>query len=323
MTITPSARKWFFRKEPYLAIVIAILLFSPVIYWNSIHQWASFEFQSTRRFSASYHFYFHCFVGLLLLFLTHLGLWGLWKLIRKDIPAAKLVNENTVTFILVFTFLPLITFGVFSLTHRIRFNWIGPSLLSLLPWLALLISQSTLSKRLNFRNSWLITGSVLLVAYGALLYGLSFGFSENLNKKLFRKFIAWDAMTKDINALARSIQRDSSNAPIIIPLDLYNISSELIFYQNKLLANGIIQKAYPVIGRHVFGAESLMYRYWFSGKIPPKKTVILVSFNNDDFQLPTLNGQVIDETNLKFIWARSQGKGVKIKPMYYKIVKTI
>ena len=42
-------RKWLVTKEPYLALVLAILVFSPVIIWNAQNNWASFLFQSSRR----------------------------------------------------------------------------------------------------------------------------------------------------------------------------------------------------------------------------------------------------------------------------------
>ncbi|MBE9568456.1 MAG: glycosyltransferase family 39 protein, partial [Proteobacteria bacterium] len=40
--IDPKARRHLLRKEPYIAVVIAILVFSPVIYWNATNDWASF-----------------------------------------------------------------------------------------------------------------------------------------------------------------------------------------------------------------------------------------------------------------------------------------
>jgi len=41
-------RHWLARPGPYLALGIALLLFSPVLVWNARHEWISFVFQSTR-----------------------------------------------------------------------------------------------------------------------------------------------------------------------------------------------------------------------------------------------------------------------------------
>jgi dolichol-phosphate mannosyltransferase len=40
-----EGRKWLFRKEPYLALLLGLLIFSPVILWNARHDWVSFAFQ--------------------------------------------------------------------------------------------------------------------------------------------------------------------------------------------------------------------------------------------------------------------------------------
>jgi 4-amino-4-deoxy-L-arabinose transferase-like glycosyltransferase len=40
--------RWVSSPYPYLAIVIAILVFSPVLIWNYQHDWASFRFQAVR-----------------------------------------------------------------------------------------------------------------------------------------------------------------------------------------------------------------------------------------------------------------------------------
>src|SRR5262245_50643033 len=42
-------RKWLLRKEPYLAFLLSLVIFSPVILWNYQHQWVSFAFQFSRR----------------------------------------------------------------------------------------------------------------------------------------------------------------------------------------------------------------------------------------------------------------------------------
>jgi len=44
-------RRWLAHPGPYLALGIALLLFSPVLVWNARHEWISFAFQSTRGLS--------------------------------------------------------------------------------------------------------------------------------------------------------------------------------------------------------------------------------------------------------------------------------
>ena len=47
----PSRRHWLMRKEPWLALLVAFVLFSPVLYWNATHDWASFTYQLRQGFS--------------------------------------------------------------------------------------------------------------------------------------------------------------------------------------------------------------------------------------------------------------------------------
>lgn len=44
----PRLRMWFIRPEPYVAVLVAALLFSPVLVWNAGNEWASFAFQLGR-----------------------------------------------------------------------------------------------------------------------------------------------------------------------------------------------------------------------------------------------------------------------------------
>jgi 4-amino-4-deoxy-L-arabinose transferase-like glycosyltransferase len=46
--IVPSQRRWLLTPWPYLAGLLALAIFSPVLVWNAQHQWASFVYQSGR-----------------------------------------------------------------------------------------------------------------------------------------------------------------------------------------------------------------------------------------------------------------------------------
>lgn len=47
--IDRDARKWLVRPELYIAIVISLIIFSPVIIWNANHEWASFFISESRQ----------------------------------------------------------------------------------------------------------------------------------------------------------------------------------------------------------------------------------------------------------------------------------
>jgi 4-amino-4-deoxy-L-arabinose transferase-like glycosyltransferase len=52
MLVPDWRRRWLVSGYPWLAALIALLLFSPVAIWNAQHDWASFKFQLVRAASA-------------------------------------------------------------------------------------------------------------------------------------------------------------------------------------------------------------------------------------------------------------------------------
>jgi 4-amino-4-deoxy-L-arabinose transferase-like glycosyltransferase len=54
LLLSPEHRVWLRRWQPYAAVAIALLIFSPVVVWNIDHDWASFAFQGAR--ASGWHF---------------------------------------------------------------------------------------------------------------------------------------------------------------------------------------------------------------------------------------------------------------------------
>jgi 4-amino-4-deoxy-L-arabinose transferase-like glycosyltransferase len=48
LVTSPAHRHWLRRPGPYLALAVTALAFSPVLFWNAAHDWASFRFQGGR-----------------------------------------------------------------------------------------------------------------------------------------------------------------------------------------------------------------------------------------------------------------------------------
>jgi 4-amino-4-deoxy-L-arabinose transferase-like glycosyltransferase len=51
----PTHRRWLARSEPYVAGLLALAIFSPVVIWNAAHGWASFAFQGDRAGGVRFH----------------------------------------------------------------------------------------------------------------------------------------------------------------------------------------------------------------------------------------------------------------------------
>ncbi|MCX7116793.1 MAG: glycosyltransferase family 39 protein [Legionellales bacterium] len=316
--MTPSSRHWLCRKEPYLGMLITCLLFSPVIYWNAKHDWISFVFQSTHRLQATPIFTLHHLVGLFILFLMPPGLLGFWTLFtRQRLPMKHSIPAESKHFLQIFTLVPLIIFGAFSVRHDIKFNWIGPGLLALIPWLALLIHENSPHTRWNLRQSWFITAILLIPGYSFILWIITFGTPAMVYDTFFIKFISWENLTQQIQLIAHQVEVKTQSLPIIIPLDHYFIGSEFSFYQAK----NSPMTHYPIVGRHVFGEDSLMYQFWSKREGISGKYVILLSMDPNDFTALSVTSRVALQSPTHDIISHSQGQGTPSSLFYYQVVR--
>lgn len=54
LLLSPPHRHWFGRHEPWLAALLAFLVWAPVLVWNGQHDWISFRFQLHQGFEADF-----------------------------------------------------------------------------------------------------------------------------------------------------------------------------------------------------------------------------------------------------------------------------
>ncbi|MEH2491571.1 4-amino-4-deoxy-L-arabinose transferase-like glycosyltransferase [Bradyrhizobium sp. AZCC 2230] len=117
--------RWLRSPYPYLAALIAIAMFSPVLIWNAQHDWASFRFQGVRA-TANYGISLRTIgdfiglqfglVGFVMLPVVLLGLtMTVWRGYRRREPVAILLS----TAVLV----PFAYFFFKSLTLRVGDTW--------------------------------------------------------------------------------------------------------------------------------------------------------------------------------------------------------
>jgi 4-amino-4-deoxy-L-arabinose transferase-like glycosyltransferase len=134
---TPAQRRRLRCAAPWVAALVALVMVSPVLFWNAHHDWASLVFQAGRAAPGGRHLLAGMATGLLgpALFLTP---WLWWPLLREGVRAVRRGPSEARPFLLaclaappllLFTLLPLA--GVRVLAH-----WAGPGFLPLVPLLA-------------------------------------------------------------------------------------------------------------------------------------------------------------------------------------------
>ncbi len=286
LLIDKRSRHWFVKPQPYIALLIGAVLFSPVIYWNAEHGWMSFVFQGSRRWSHGLHIQTHALIGAALILITPLGvyeavvaLWSFWKQrrrAREDDPT----TYRKYLFCAVFVLAPLAVFLVFSLQGVPKLNWTGPVWFAALPLISARIigarSPVSLVSPRPMARRWLRMVVVLFVLYaggfGYLVAGMP-GFNKGTGMKLP---VAWSAMGDRVEKIESAVESESHTEPLIVGLDKYWLASEIGFYDRE------DEDSLPeVAGQNLMGAYALMWDYWMVPKSANGRTVLVVSFTED------------------------------------------
>jgi dolichol-phosphate mannosyltransferase len=291
MLLDSSSRKWFIQPQPYLAALLALIVFSPVIWWNYQHDWASFLFQSQGRIEAISEFSTHKLLASILILLTPTGLLAALAVIRPRFRKLDMFtgNNNTLNrsylFGLTMVFVPLAIFTLFSITKEVKLNWTGPLWLSILPFMACtMINQSPKSAWLTTKM-WPKTLVALVLCYGALLHycaiglpGLAYGNGDFL--------FGWDDLAQQVEQEVDEIAAREGERPLVAGMDRYKIASGLAFYRNKNVSGETagITLVKETTGSHLFGSSSLMYSYWYPKSQAASKDILVISHKKEWLQ---------------------------------------
>ncbi len=146
LLLSGTHRKWLGTVWPWLSLVLMALAFSPVLWWNMQHDFASFRFQSTGR-TGGIEFRLVDFLGVLAHQSAILGpvmffalLWVLYKLVRKY--RSRLWNVPDHTLFLLCFFLPVfLAFLSISFIYWVKLNWMMPAYVTGMIWIGRYFSR--------------------------------------------------------------------------------------------------------------------------------------------------------------------------------------
>ncbi|HEU4338912.1 MAG TPA: glycosyltransferase family 39 protein [Planctomycetota bacterium] len=184
-------RFWLRRKEPYLAVFIALIVFSPTILWNAQHDWQSFDYQGVGRLQdqrpdvAANALGFARRQAEVMTPFVALWAWGaalltIMKWPRVPWPSRFLTAAG----------LPmLIAFSVVALGRSARGHWILPGAVALYLLVAVVVVRG------GRLGKWLIGGTVAVCMLGALAAAGGYLLSEQGEKH------GWRALAKSVDEL--------------------------------------------------------------------------------------------------------------------------
>lgn len=280
------SRRWLSRRDPYVAILIAVALFSPVVLWNANHEWASFVYQGPDRWSSHVDFSLHILLLSALVLVTPFGLAGvilIW--LPQRITGLQLSNNvcsatRMRLFTLVFTLVPLSVFVLHSLQDNPKIHWTGPLWLAALPALASAIDPqhaTTLKRYAGFfsQKLWKSVGAAMLFLLAGAFYAMAVG--PPLLPEFDRMSLptAWKEMMQSVEKIEAGVARETGAQPIVIGLSNYFISAEHAFYDPG--GEGVEETG----GRGLLGYHGWMWDHWQRSEDYAGRDFILVAFESE------------------------------------------
>jgi dolichol-phosphate mannosyltransferase len=282
-----QARHWLRSWAPYAAGVLGLVIFSPVIFWNATHEWASFAFQTSRRLAEAPRFSLHKLILSALVLLTPVGAVSL---VSQGLGAGTpLRADRRGRFLLLAILAPLTVFFFFSLRHEVKFDWTGAAWLAAVPALASAMVNPPAGRLAAWvRRAWVPTLLVLLLIYGAAFHYLVLGFpGVGYGKQTELVPVGWRSLGQHVAAVEAEVRRATGAEPLVVGLDRYAIASELAFY-----APDRTRSVRQTSSDSLFGGIGLMYARWFPPELARGRTILLVGWEPQDLEKEAIGARV-------------------------------
>jgi dolichol-phosphate mannosyltransferase len=271
-----DSRRWLRRPEPYVAALLALALFSPVIIWNSQHHWVSFAFQTSRRLAEAPQFALHKLIASLLVLMTPTGVVAV--AVALALAAGRAVQpfdprlQRAFRLLSLGILIPLSVFVIFSLRHEVKLDWTGASWTAALPIMGLAMIVP------RMRAAWPPTVVTMLLIYGAGLNYLVLGLPGlGYNKHIELLPIGWRNLSAKMADTAAAARQETGSDVLIVGLDRYAIASEVAFY-------GALHLGSPVqtANSHLFEGMGLMYGQWVPPESQEHRDLLLIAWDPNE-----------------------------------------
>ena len=268
---SPRLRHWLLKPQPWLAALLALLIFAPVLWWNSQHDWVSLAFQSSRRMGDMGGFrprYFAMLVGTQFLLLTPYvfvvvvaTLWRdgrAWFAGRLDDRARLLWLSGAV---------PIALFTFISLRSLVKINWLAPAYFTLVILGVHHLLQQAEGLRRLVRG--LIGSAVLLLAAGGVFLIPNLPIAGDLNT-----WSGWRDAAAHVAKVEQQVRAEGGRAFVFSPN--YKISSLIRFY---------LPGQPRTYAQDIYGQKALQFDYFPLTSDLKGETGILVLSDQDQGEL--------------------------------------
>lgn len=267
-----KSRQWWRRPEPYVAALLASIVFLPVIIWNAQHHWASFAFQTSRRLSEAPQFALHKLIASILVLITPTAAVAIAMALAVKPAAGDAGAARLRRFITLAILIPLSVFALFSLRHEVKLDWTGALWTAALPLLGCAVIQK------KARLAWVPTVATMMLIYGAGLHYLVLGWpGAGYGKHIEAIPVGWRDLSAHIMAAAAAFRDENGSDVLIVGMDRYAIASEIAFYGERQ-----IHAPVETVNSHLFEGMQLMYGQWMPAIAQERRNLLLVAWDPSD-----------------------------------------
>ena len=320
MLLDPVARRWLFRPHPYLAATLALLLFAPVIIWNSENDWASFLFQSRRVVGVGMdnELSIQYLPMHILVLLTPIGIIaaGMALFIRNNYGTPP-VNRHRL-FIQIFAGVPLAVFVFVSIFNAPRFHWTTPLWLALLPTIAWMMGKTDNLQNITHRLQSLWKPTILLTVfcYAFILHYAVLGIPGIPYPPSVMKHYFWRETTMEIEKIVDAVRQQTGQDPIVVGMSKWSVASSLLFYSKA-------KNSMDVRSRNMFGDSGAMFEFWSPEQLPSTRPIIMVSMKRKRLEHDQLGNdlsQTLDHPG-PILNRTIKRNNKKLREVYYRVAE--
>jgi dolichol-phosphate mannosyltransferase len=285
LLLSPTYRHWLRRPQPWLALPIALAVFSPVIMWNSQHQWASFLFQSTRTAGPAKNTWrnvsFFWLEQLAILTPPFFALFA--GAAARGIRRGWQQHDDRWNFVASFSLPLFLLFAAASFKTEIHVNWTAPAFLSLTLGAAAILLEGLESADPARARHWRMGAwATISLCALAIVFGhtsLAWGFPKFL---AYTHAGGWQATAQQVDAMRTRTRNETGQEPFVLGMEKYS-AAEIGFY---------LHQPDECVNTYAVGAQGLSYHYWTDlGNFDGRPAVVL-------FRWPP--GNLLDQLRLYF-----------------------
>lgn len=277
MLFDERARKWFARPETYLSVLIATVIFLPVLIWNWQNEWASFLFQSTRRVFENPKFTSYMVIVHAIVLLSPVAaIAGILAFTRVRLTLTP--DQRKRRFMLTMTLVPLLTFLLYGLFTEVRFHWTLPAWIALLPMImTALVSQVWQSRENCGRlhraliRMWVPSAPLLVILFGLLLHYIALGLPGVTTGDFDSGYLGWEETAGAVEEIRQDVADRTGREPIIAATRKWDVAAALAFH-------GYPERMDQITARNLIGMRGSMWEFWFDPQTDPQRPVILVNY---------------------------------------------